>query len=69
MPAKSKPVGKIKVTLVGSLIDSKPVHKKTARALGLRRRGASRIHDDNPVIRGMIAKVVHLVRVEEVTNG
>ncbi|NLI97444.1 50S ribosomal protein L30 [bacterium] len=69
MPAKSKKNVKIKVTLVGSLIDSKPVHKKTARALGLRRRGASRIHDDNPVIRGMIAKVVHLVNVEEVSNG
>jgi large subunit ribosomal protein L30 len=60
---------KIKVTLVRSTIDGKPVHKKTARALGLRRRGASRIHDDNAVIRGMIAKVVHLVKVEEVTNG
>ena len=69
MPAKTKKSGKIRVTLVGSLIDTKPVHKKTARALGLRRRGASRIHDDNPVIRGMIAKVIHLVSVEEVTNG
>lgn len=56
---------KLKVTLVRSLIDTKPVHKKTARALGLRRIGASRIHEDNPVIRGMIAKVVHLVKVEE----
>lgn len=67
MPAKK--AKKIKVTLVRSLIDSKPVHKKTARALGLRRRGASRVHDDNPVIRGMITKVVHLVKVEETSNG
>jgi len=66
MRAKSK---KLKVTLVRSLIDSKPVHKKNARALGLRRIGASRIHDDTPVIRGMIAKVVHLVRVEDVADG
>lgn len=65
MPAK-KSEKKIKVTLVRSLIDSKPNHKKTARALGLRRRGISRIHEDNPVIRGMIAKVVHLVKVEEI---
>jgi large subunit ribosomal protein L30 len=66
MPAKSK---KLKVTLVRSLIDSKPVHKKNARALGLRRIGASRIHDDTPVIRGMIAKVSHLVEVREVVDG
>lgn len=66
MPTKSR---KLKVTLVRSLIDSKPVHKKNARALGLRRIGASRIHDDTPVIRGMIAKVVHLVRVEEVVDA
>jgi len=56
----------LKVTLVRSLIDTKPVHKKNARALGLRRLGASRVHEDNSVVRGMIARVVHLVRVEEV---
>ncbi|MCK4333511.1 50S ribosomal protein L30 [candidate division WOR-3 bacterium] len=66
MRAKSK---KLKVTLVRSLIDSKPVHKKNARALGLRHIGASRIHDDTPVIRGMIAKVSHLVEVKEVVDG
>lgn len=67
MPAKSEK--KLKVTLVRSLIDSKPVHKKNARALGLRRRGATRIHKDTPVIRGMIAKVSHLVELEEVVDG
>lgn len=67
MPAKSEK--KLKVTLVRSLIDSKPVHKKNARALGLRRRGATRIHEDTPVIRGMIAKVSHLVELEEVVDG
>lgn len=67
MPAKSEK--KLKVTLVRSLIDSKPVHKKNARALGLRRRGATRIHKDTPVIRGMIAKVSHLVETEEIVNG
>ncbi|MBO5775754.1 MAG: 50S ribosomal protein L30, partial [Clostridia bacterium] len=34
--------------------------------LGLNKIGASKIHEDNPVIRGMIFKVSHLVRVEEV---
>lgn len=65
MPA-TKTAKKLKVTLIRSLIDAKPVHRKNARALGLRRRGASRIHADTPAIRGMISKVSHMVRVEEV---
>jgi len=66
--SKKKP-NRLKVTLVRSLIDSKPVHKKNARALGLRKIGASRIHEDNPVIRGMIGKIPHLVKVEEYSDG
>lgn len=67
MPQKK--AHRLKVTLVRSLIDTKPVHRKNARALGLRRRGASRTHQDNPVIRGMIARVQHLVKVEEVSDA
>ena len=55
----------LRVTLVRSLIDQKPNAKRTARALGLRRVGVSRVHADDPVIRGMIFKVKHLVKVEE----
>jgi large subunit ribosomal protein L30 len=55
----------LKVTLSKSLIDQKEPLKRTCRALGLRRMGASREHDDNPVIRGMVFKVKHLVVVEE----
>ena len=55
----------LKVTLAKSLIDQKEPLKRTARALGLRRLGASRVHDDNQVIRGMIFKIRHLVKVEE----
>jgi large subunit ribosomal protein L30 len=57
---------KLKVTLVKSVIDSKPVHKKNARALGLRKLNATRIHNDTPMIRGMITKIRHLVKVENV---
>lgn len=57
---------KLKVTLVKSLIDTKPVHKKNVRALGLRKLNSSRIHSDSPHIRGMIEKVKHLVKVEYV---
>ena len=55
----------LKVTLAKSLIDQKQNLKRTARALGLRRVGATRTHDDTPVIRGMIFQVKHLLRVEE----
>ncbi|MCX8015344.1 MAG: 50S ribosomal protein L30 [candidate division WOR-3 bacterium] len=57
---------KIKVTLVKSLIDTKPVHKKNAWALGLKRLNSYKIHEDTPVIRGMIRRVKHLVKVEYV---
>jgi len=39
----------LKVTLAKSLIDQKQTLKRTARALGLRRIGATRVHDDTPV--------------------
>jgi large subunit ribosomal protein L30 len=58
-------VKQLRVTLAKSLIGQKPAAKKNARALGLRRVGASRVHDDTPVVRGMIFKVKHLVKVEE----
>lgn len=59
---------KLKVTLIRSLIDSKPVHKKNARALGLRKLNSSRIHSDTPMVRGMVEKVKHLVKVENINT-
>jgi large subunit ribosomal protein L30 len=56
----------LKVTQVRSSIGKKPKQRGTLRALGLRRIGATVTHDDKPEIRGMLAKVPHLVRVEEV---
>ncbi len=56
---------RLKVTLAKSLIDQKDPIKRTARALGLRRLGAVRVHDATPAVRGMIFKVKHLVKVEE----
>ena len=58
----------LKVTQVKSVIGSKQDHKRTVRALGLKRIRDSRVHEDTPQIRGMVHKVRHLVRVEEV-NG
>jgi large subunit ribosomal protein L30 len=56
----------LKVTQIRSIIGSKQGHKRTVRALGLKRIRDSRVHQDTPQIRGMVHKVQHLVRVEEV---
>jgi large subunit ribosomal protein L30 len=58
----------IKVTQVRSSIGVKPKHRGTLRALGLRRIGHSNELPDRPEIRGMIARVPHLIEVEEVTK-
>ena len=55
----------LRVTLVRSVIGSKPKHRGTIRALGLRRINHSVTLPDRPEIRGMLARVPHLVRVEE----
>jgi large subunit ribosomal protein L30 len=56
----------LKVTQVRSSIGCKPKQRGTLRALGLRRINHTVEHADRPEIRGMIARVPHLVRVEEV---
>jgi len=58
--------GKLKVTQVKSVIGSPADQKRTVRALGLKRINDSAEHDDTPTVRGMIFKVKHLVKVEEV---
>ena len=55
----------LKITLVRSPIGSTQRHKATVRALGLRRMGQTVQQIDSPVVRGMLAKVAHLVEVEE----
>jgi large subunit ribosomal protein L30 len=55
----------IRVTQVRSGIGTKPKHRGTLRALGLGRIGKTNVLPDRPEIRGMIAKVPHLVSVTE----
>ena len=55
----------LKVTQVRSAIGTKPKHRGTLRALGLGRIGQSNTLPDRPEIRGMIAKVPHLVSVAD----
>jgi large subunit ribosomal protein L30 len=59
---------KLKVTQVRSSIGTKPKHRGTLRALGLRGIGRTNELPDRPEIRGMIARVPHLVHVEEVAG-
>ena len=56
----------IKVTQYRSAIGSKPKQRGTLRALGLGKIGRSHELPDRPEIRGMLARVPHLVKVEEV---
>jgi large subunit ribosomal protein L30 len=55
----------VRVTLVKSPIGYSKRQKATVRALGLRRMHQTIEHVDTPVLRGMLAKVSHLVLVEE----
>ena len=58
----------LKVTQTRSAIGSKPKQRGTLRALGLGRIGKTNTLPDRPEIRGMLAKVPHLIDVEEVTS-
>ena len=61
--------GTITVTQVRSAIGTKPKQRDTLRALGLGRIGKSNTLPDRPEIRGMLARVPHLVAVEEDVTG
>jgi large subunit ribosomal protein L30 len=64
--ARAKKKGKIvRVTLERSGIGYSIRQKRTLRALGLKRLNQTVEHVDGPVLRGMVAKVSHLVKVEE----
>ena len=57
---------KISITQVRSGIGRPEKHRKMLEALGLRRHQQTVVHNDTPAIRGMIEKIPHLLRVEEV---
>ncbi len=57
------------VTQTRSAIGAKPKQRGTLRALGLRRIGHTNTLPDRPEIRGMLAKVPHLVTVEEIEGS
>jgi large subunit ribosomal protein L30 len=59
-------MAELKVTQVRSAIGTKPKQRGTLRALGLRGIGKSNVLTDGPELQGMIARVPHLIKVEEV---
>ena len=56
---------RVRVTQVRSGIGRKEQHRRTIRALGIKRHQQSVVQTDTPAIRGMIEQVSHLVSVEE----
>ena len=58
-------MGKIRITQVKSVIDRPKRQKDTMKALGLRKMHATVEHEATEQILGMVAKVQHLVQVEE----
>ncbi len=66
MPETTNEPKKLRITYVKSAIGYSMRHKATIRTLGLHRLNQSVVHDDTPTLRGMLAKVNHLVRIEEV---
>lgn len=57
---------KLRIQQVRSVINAKEAHKRTIRALGIRRMNQIVVLPDNPQIRGMVKAVRHMVTVSEV---
>jgi ribosomal protein L30 len=61
--------GRLRITMRRSQIGSTPRQREVLRGLGLRRINASVLRPDDPAIRGMVAKVAHLVEVETISGA
>lgn len=59
---------KLKITQTKSVIDRPKDQKATIEALGLGRPNYFKVHNDTPQIRGMVNKVQHLVKVENIED-
>ena len=65
MPNKEAPVKMLRVTWVKSDIGFTKDQKATIKALGLRRLHQTVEHKDTPAMRGMLNKIIHLLKIEE----
>jgi len=64
--AETETAKKLRITYVKSSIGYSERHKATIRALGLRKLNQTVVQVDSPALRGMLSKVNHLVKIEEV---
>lgn len=60
---------KLLITQIRSGIGRQDKHRRTLRALGIKRHQHSVVQEDTPAIRGMIAQVSYMVDVQEVEHG
>jgi large subunit ribosomal protein L30 len=65
MPKKETTGKTLRVTLVRSPIGFTKDQKATVKALGLRRMHQTVEHKDTPALRGMVNKIIHLLKIEE----
>lgn len=64
--AEAKKGAKLAITQVRSRSGRPEKHRRTLDALGFKKHQQTVVHDDTPQIRGMIAKIPHLVSVDEI---
>lgn len=57
-------MAKLKITQVKSRVGSTDIQRKNLDALGLHKISQSVVHDDSPIIKGMVTKVKHLIKIE-----
>jgi len=60
-------MAKVRVTQIASALGRKPGQKETLTGLGLRKIRGTRELEDTPSVRGMIRKVAHLIKVEDLS--
>ena len=61
-----KKVARIEITQVRSVSGRQEKHRRTLRALGLKKNQTSVIHNDTPAIRGMVNQIPHMVTVRDI---
>ena len=59
-------MARLRITQIRGTIGTRPEHKGTLRALGLRKINATTEREDSPVLQGMLRQVASMVRVEEI---
>jgi large subunit ribosomal protein L30 len=68
VPEEEKTMAKLRVKYIKSAIGYPKDQKATIRALGFHKLQQTVEHEDQPAIRGMVRKVMHLVQVEEIVS-